>query len=525
MSPLLQSIVNFLHDNPLRVKKKYIGFCVGDDYYSPKKENPAAFCSRVFRVDVAIDPALGISWIQDSAKFVADILSLDVPGNPPVVNAADLKQILTITTDGSFFDYKTKFTGGYLVLDADTLLPSHFNTVGLRNLVGAEFYNEVLVPQAKVYHHVFDPITRPIWRSRPSPKYESEGIIEANAYVPPKIYTETPARPLKDIDIKAITAFLRYLFPNVAQRRWVFGWMAQATVSRSRVFLCLVGKEATGKTTFANLMKRLICGFDEYSQSYFFRGQKNFGKTNFTGHLEGKRLLFLDEFRLRDRDHLDVFKDIIEDDVNRESKFKEEKTIKNTISIIMANNWDNSLFIHPATGRKFSVPDIAEKKMTQVFSDEEILEIQAAIENPEVIAKLYHTLKHNYLQYYEPDKPIHGATYERVTRASSYSFITAILRDEIDEARKPDAEWEVADLVVDYMPGARGGVSWTEARVASEIVEFFQAFRQNGELACEVIYKKGKPWLKLTEAYFEFLSAQRLSTKHQEDDNESTHLN
>jgi len=504
-NPLLSEISEVLKSRKLVVKPKYKSFTIGTDLFK-LSDSPIPYLYTVLGVDLMSPERahLGIPWIVDKNAFIDDMLTL---ASEARFELKDIPFQLAHAATDSLFVHRANHGTGLLVLDNDTLLPSSQSVPALRSHVGGDYFNEVLVPQAPVIRHVFDSISQPYWHTREHPKHPQ--IMDVNAYIPPSIYTHTSLRSAYKIDIKPINAFLRYIFPDKDQRQWVLGWMAHAVTTRAKVFLCLVGREATGKTTFANLMKRLICGFDEYSQSYFFRGQKNFGKTQFTGHLEGKRLLFLDEFRLRDRDHLDTFKDIIEDDVNRESKFKEEKTIQNTVSIIMANNWDNSLFIHPATGRKFSVPDIAEKKMVEVFSQSQIDEIQAAIEEPDVIARLYRILTERYLDAYDPSNPIHSATYERVTRASAYSFVTAILKDEIDEAKKPGAVWDVTELAVDYMPNANGRVGWTEARVIAEIVEFFQSFRWGQELACEVFYKRGKPWLRLTDSYFEFLAERR----------------
>lgn len=500
----IAALLSLCEANQKDIKRYRETFKLGEVFYT-KSDQPVPFLVANFGDSVVQNEAIAarvVVWSMHPRQFVDDMLEAGsrIKQKPKVAkNPVDMYTLAVLAAD-SIYEAKSTRSAGYIVLDSQTLQPAKMSVTGLRTLAGADYYNEVMVPTARCYNHVFDSVSKH-WVSRPCP--DEPEILEVNAYLPPSIYGLN--HPISSqADMSAIKTFLTYLVPDKEQRLWLYSWMAHAVTTRAKTILCLVGKEATGKTTFANLMKNLVCGFDEYSASYFFKGSSRFLSDRFSGHLLNKRLVFLDEFQMLNRNHLDKLKDIIEDDANREAKFQNQITHKNTLSFIIANNWTSALWIHPATGRKFSVPDIAEESLTEKFSREFLEKLNDQIQDPSAICKLYRNLVANHLERYRNDEPLHGATYEQITRVSAPAFIQTILKNEIDECKTRGQQWEIEDLMINYKDK-----QWSEARAVSEIVDFFKSFKQNKKPACEIFTKKGKPFLKITDEYFNYLLARR----------------
>lgn len=481
------------------IKKYRDKFKINERPYT-KADQPIPYLISILGEEFISNPEVSthlVDWTANESQFVNLMRSFEekVPTGPKT--PVDGYVLGSVAVD-SIYEAKAARTGGYLVLDSETLQPAKLSIPALRAMAGADYYNEVMVPTALCYNHVFDSVS-PSWRTRPN--VAEPEVLDVNAYIPPTVHL---LKNRTDTDIKIIVEFLRYLVPDQDQRLWLYSWMAHAVTTRAKTILCLVGKEATGKTTFANLMKALVCGFDEYSAGYFFKGSSRFLSDRFSGHLLNRRLVFLDEFQMLNRNHLDKLKDIIEDDANREAKFQNQITHKNTLSFIIANNWTSALWIHPATGRKFSVPDIAKERLDNHFTQGDLEELNNKISDPSAISKLYRNLFFKHLNKFPNDAPLHGYTYEQITRVSAPAFIQTILKNEIDEAKKPGEEWSVEDLMIDHKDK-----QWSEARAVSEIIDFFRTYKQNKNFVCKIKYKRGKPFLKITEEYFEYLNRQR----------------
>jgi hypothetical protein len=226
---------------------------------------------------------------------------------------------------------------------------------------------------------------------------EAQKVVEFNCFTPPawrcnddgrldisledRYYSENPP--------KIFAEFMEHLIPNRGQREYVYHWMHQAIFSRNETYLCLNGKKGAGKNLLCELLGKLV------GEEYYRKANERFFDEGFNSVLDRARLILLDELRVENGKHQNRLKSYINKGQNIERKGHDaEKTVETFNSYIINNNdigdmllvWDD---------RRFSVPDLTENKLLDVWPQSKIDEFAALFEDTEFLRKVGFWLKHH----------------------------------------------------------------------------------------------------------------------------------
>jgi hypothetical protein len=203
------------------------------------------------------------------------------------------------------------------------------------------------------------------------------GVPLVNSYIPPSWETINEGEELPEVFAK----FMKHLIPVKEHRRYVYHWLREMMLRRNQTCLVLNSIEGIGKGIFCNIARQLV------GRNNFFTAYKQFFKSQFNGELEGKRLIVFDEIEITEAVKNDL-KAYANDDINIEKKGQQPEWINNYASFIITNNHDASITaLHPID-RRFSIPHVAETKLVNVFSKEEIKELVSIYNDVEKVSKI-----------------------------------------------------------------------------------------------------------------------------------------
>lgn len=216
-------------------------------------------------------------------------------------------------------------------------------------------------------------------RKIPLPVY-----FEFNPYDVEKFRSETRAEGIKNIinlykcpswrkvtkyssslPVEAEKFFL-HLFPDPISREYCFFWIKNAIISRNESILVLNGSKGIGKGVLATLIKYLV-GMENYSEA-----PKSLLKSDFNSVLRNKRVIFFDEFNIRNGQDHDFLKKIANEFQTIERKgIDADKTEKIFNSYIIANNDATDMYVE-WDDRRFSVVEMTDTDLRKTMTEQEI---------------------------------------------------------------------------------------------------------------------------------------------------------
>lgn len=203
---------------------------------------------------------------------------------------------------------------------------------------------------------------------------ENQKVVEFNCFVPPawrcddngRLDTHIEAKYQAPKPPKVFTDFMEHLFPDAHQRRFVYHWMHQAIFSRNETYLVLNGKKGAGKNLFCDLLGKLV------GEDYYRKANERFFDEGFNALLDRARLILLDELKVENTKHINRLKSYINKGQNIERKGVDaDKTIETFNSYIINNN-DISDMLLVWDDRRFSVPDITDIKLLDVWEQSKV---------------------------------------------------------------------------------------------------------------------------------------------------------
>lgn len=162
-----------------------------------------------------------------------------------------------------------------------------------------------------------------------------------------------------------IEKLLRHLFPRDKDYEYVLDWLANSLTNRNQTYLLLNSSTGTGKGVFCNLFSQLM------GKTNFTMVSENFFKSRFNNEIKDKTGIVLDEVPIT-RENKNELKYMINDHITIESKGCDPLVnYPNFASFIISNNYNHNCFL-VANDRRFSVPHVTNKKLTEVFKESEI---------------------------------------------------------------------------------------------------------------------------------------------------------
>lgn len=223
-----------------------------------------------------------------------------------------------------------------------------------------------------------------------------EPITHFNEFVAPPfrfLKAGTP-RTLGEIDPDLSAYFHALSSNNPDTLHILLSWLKTAVMGRSRTIMVLVGQGGTGKSFYGKLLGHLV-GYERY----FTPAQNEFFESRFVSQLGVKRAILVDEGDMPTTASVNNAKKYVELHFSSERKGEEAEAMKPIhASLVVTNNNYDRMKLRPEE-RKFTVPDVAEIKMRDVFKDVAAWEdfVQRIVKDETLI------LIYNFLKSYETD--------------------------------------------------------------------------------------------------------------------------
>jgi len=224
--------------------------------------------------------------------------------------------------------------------------------------------------------------------------YESNDLISYfNTYEPPTWMTNEYGQYQEVDKVDKMPELFNKFFNHLADGKkseydYIIKWLANAIQDRNFCVLAAIGAPGIGKGVLGNIMLGLV------GLSNFTKTDNKLMEKHFNDQLKNKRIVFCDEINIKKTNHMNKFKDLVNDKVEIESKGKDAKLSINYASIYIASNNLDSLYI-PEDDRRFSVVELTNNRLDSKFTVKEIEQLND-IKNIEEFAK--------YLYHYEVDK-------------------------------------------------------------------------------------------------------------------------
>lgn len=210
-------------------------------------------------------------------------------------------------------------------------------------------------------------------------------VSEINLYVPPawRHLAEPPVLP------KELETLFCHLFPVKAARDYALRWVVNAILRRNDTYLVLNGAKGVGKGVFCEVIKALV-GRDNYSEA-----PTGFFDSNFSSVLENKRVVVFDELKV-DKDAHTKLKRIINKFQNIEKKGIDASNAQEIFNSYVIMNNDISDMYLEVDDRRFSLPELGDKNLLTVMSEEEVRELIGKLEDENYVSAVGHWLLANY---------------------------------------------------------------------------------------------------------------------------------
>lgn len=176
---------------------------------------------------------------------------------------------------------------------------------------------------------------------------------------------------------KMFKEFMHHLIPTVEHRFAVYTWIYNAIFDRNETYLCLNGKKGAGKNLLVDLMGKLV------GDKYYAKAPVAFLDAGFNSVLDENRLLLLDEIKVETPLHHNRLKNYINKMQNVEKKgIDADKSIETFVSYVINNNEISDMLLY-WDDRRFSMPDITNVRLEDVWPQEKIDAFVAAMDDVE----------------------------------------------------------------------------------------------------------------------------------------------
>ena len=259
--------------------------------------------------------------------------------------------------------------------------------------------------------------------------YENGDLITYfNTYEPPKWMVDEFGQYLKYVE-KVDTIPKRYekFFQHLTDDKkseydYILKWLANAIQNRNFCVLSAIGAPGIGKGVLGEIMVGLV------GSSNFCKTDNRLIRKDFNSQFKNKRLVFCDEINIKKTDHMNKFKDLINQRIEIEGKGENAVNSENFASIYIASNNMDSLFV-PENDRRFSIIELTSKRLDIIFNSQEIDELISEKNVNELAAYLY---------YLEIDQ-------DEMLKVHRSSRTEEIRRSSLSDAQ----EWFIEDYAVD----------------------------------------------------------------------------
>lgn len=175
---------------------------------------------------------------------------------------------------------------------------------------------------------------------------------------------------------RLIDDFFNHLFPSTVCKDFVYDWLHFVLASRCETYLVMNGAKGVGKNVLSNILCASLVGKNNHKIAH--QG----ALAQFNGILSDCRMIVFDEFKIVDDEAINALKRYANSDQMIERKgIDVGQTEKTYNSYIICNNAVTDMKIE-WDDRRFSVVDITDKKLQDVWSEEKISMLLEIIQDP-----------------------------------------------------------------------------------------------------------------------------------------------
>jgi len=209
-------------------------------------------------------------------------------------------------------------------------------------------------------------------------KLHGRDFMEFNSHVPAdwRVLPEIVDAVCPEI----IAKMLNYLFLDGPSLDYTLDWIYTCIESRNEVYLVLNGSKGVGKGLLTSLVKSLLGStnaLDAPLSSF---------TSQFMAALDNNRLVVFDEFTVGKKEHTRLKRLANKFQTIEKKGIDADKAILTHNSFIISNNDTSDMYLE-GDDRRFSVPNLNTKRMTDIWTKEEMDEIIKAVEEPNTIYK------------------------------------------------------------------------------------------------------------------------------------------
>ena len=208
--------------------------------------------------------------------------------------------------------------------------------------------------------------------------YEGQRIYQFNGYTPP---TWRLSRSEGKSGSVFFSKLIQHLFPSDRVQNFVLNWLRNMLLSRNDTALLMVSLMGTGKGILCQVAEKLV------GRGNFQKQGEGFFKTQFNAELVDKRLIVFDETPVNNKNK-EQFKLLLNNTIPIEKKGVDvQPAVDNFASFIITNNLisENKL---EYKDRRFSVPEMTDKPLSEVYSEEEITAFMDSLNEESVISDI-----------------------------------------------------------------------------------------------------------------------------------------
>jgi hypothetical protein len=265
--------------------------------------------------------------------------------------------------------------------------------------------------------------------------------------------------------------FFRHLIRgDEASYEYLLDWLANALRDRNFTVLCAIAsEEGTGKGVLGVIMSNLV------GESNYNKVRDEVFKNKFNKGLKNKRIVQLDEVKLKGDEELNRFKDIINTSVEIEAKGKDAELMRNYASFYLTSN--NIDAIRPsASDRRFSIVEMTDIKLTKTFSQTDIDKLTQGYEIEQLgWFLLKREIKNNMLSSFK------SAHYEHIREASQSMWQEYMLEDFAKQYKNKDVPLKQIQQLLKEEFGSNFNIGRIKlAAFCEDYKEYFEFKQTNG---------------------------------------------
>lgn len=348
----------------------------------------------------------------------------------------------------------------------DTILLSNGYTdrqrIDLKTLQATQSKEEYAVTRSK--------ITSVVMRYCPFDDFVIKEVGEKtvyNTYIPPEWKKDLPPAGGEAAKLPELyERFFRHLVnDDEPSYEYLLNWLAMAVKKRNYTVLTAIGNEGTGKGTLGKVMRQLFGG------SNYAEVRDEIFKNKFNAQLKDKRLVFIDEVKLRTPEETNRLNAIVNPIIEVERKGVDASEVTNHASYYIASNHMNA--VKPsASDRRFSIIEMTNTKLLDKFSQEELNRINV-VEDVAILAQFL------------LERPVDDIKMMRPFRSSHFEDVKA----------SSMSEWE--DFLIETFATENVGRTFSDKSVKEAIVEELGlGYRPPGRRPLETFCKQYPKYFK-----------------------------